>query len=51
MDIYGFTTDELLKALTKKAQKDTGKPFVFAEIPALFTRFHQEMADGVFEVS
>lgn len=51
MNIYGFTTDELHKVLTAKAQKDTGRPFVFAEIPALLTRLHREMANNVFDVS
>lgn len=51
MDINGFTTDELNKALTVKAQKDTSRSFVFAEIPALLDRLHKEMANDVFDVS
>lgn len=51
MDIYGFTTDELHNALTVKAQKDTGRTYVFEEIPALLDRLHREMANGQFDVS
>lgn len=51
MDIYGFSTDDLLAALTSKAQKDTGKSYVAEQIPSLLAQFHTEMANGVFDVS
>lgn len=51
MNIHGFSTDELFKALTLKAKKDTGKSFVAEEIPDLLERFHKEMAENVFDVS
>lgn len=51
MNIYGFTIDDLHKALTAKAEKDTGKSDVAGEIPGLLARFHREMANDVFDVS
>lgn len=51
MKIYGFTTNQLFKALTKKAQDDTNKLNVADQIPDLLERFHREMANDVFHVS
>lgn len=51
MNIHGFSTKELHRALSIKAWKDTGVLFVAPHIPALLHRFHKEMADNVFDVS
>lgn len=50
MDIYGFSTSELLKLLTIKAQNDFGREDVKADLPRLLTRLHNEMAEGIHEV-
>lgn len=51
MNIHGFTTKELLKALTAKATKDVGELFAVYEIPELLERFLEEMAANVYDVS
>lgn len=51
MDIFGFSTDELLEVLKIKAREDTRKWCVDGEIPDLLEQLHEEMAAGVTDVS
>lgn len=46
LDIHGFSTTQLLKLLTIKAQQDTGQEDVLGEIPILLEKLHCEMAKG-----
>lgn len=50
MDIYGFSTSQLLELLTHKAQNDTMKDDVKEEIPELLAHLHEEMEEGKHEV-
>lgn len=50
MDIHEFSTSELLKLLTRKAQRDSPQADLQAEIPILLTRFHQEMEQDEVKV-
>lgn len=51
IDIFGFTTEELLEALTVKAQKTFNKFCVDGEIPDLLEQLHEEMANNITTVS
>lgn len=46
MDIFGFTTSNLLRLLSLKAKRDTGKTDVVEEVPILLTELHNQMAEG-----
>lgn len=47
MDIFGFSTEELFRAMTIKARKSTGHFQVDGEIPGLLEQLHKEMANDV----
>lgn len=51
MDIYGFSTEDLHKALTIKLREDTRNFYVGEMIPELLEQLHVEMANNITTVS
>lgn len=51
MDIFGFSTQELRKALEIKAQRDPNTRSIDEEFPELLEQFLVEMTSGITNVS